>query len=75
MPTIISIIARHEYVTNVRRPAFIFFTSLIPVLGLITLIISCFFSGQAASVIRSQFVPEKTKTGIVDDSRLFLPVP
>ena len=42
-------IARHEYAVNVRRPGFIFFTLLIPALGVLSLIVFGFFSGQAAS--------------------------
>ena len=48
-------IAGHEYVVNVRRPGFIFFTLLIPALGALTLVVAGFFSGQAASFFASQF--------------------
>src|SRR5258708_16373970 len=54
-PGSILTIAGHEYVINVRRPGFIFFTLLIPALGVLTLIIAGFFSGQAASFFASQF--------------------
>jgi ABC-2 type transport system permease protein len=70
----IFIIAWHEYVTNIRRPAFIFFTLLIPALGLVTLIISGFFSGQAANFFRNQFTPETKPIGVVDHSRQFTPI-
>lgn len=71
----IGIIAWHEYVTNVRRPGFIFFTLLIPALEAVTLAVLFFFSGQATRIIESQFTPERTTIGIVDDTRLFTPLP
>ncbi len=67
-------IALHEYVTNVRRAGFIFFTLLIPALGIITLVITAFFSGQATRFLTSQFVPSTEKIGVVDQSGLFTPI-
>ncbi len=67
-------IARHEYVTNVRRAGFIFFTLLIPALGIITLVITAFFSGQASRFFVSQFAPTTEKVGVVDQSGLFTPI-
>ncbi len=64
-------IARHEYITNVRRPGFIFVSLLIPAFGLITLLIAAFFSGQTTSFITSQLVPRSRLVGIVDESGLF----
>ena len=40
-------IAWHEYKVNVRRPDFIIFTSLVPLLGLIALLVGIFFGRQA----------------------------
>ncbi len=68
------IIARHEYLTNVRRGGFIFMTALIPVLGLIALIIGAFFSGQAMTLLASQFEREEGVMGLVDDQGSFVPV-
>ncbi len=69
-------IAWHEYVTNVRRPGFIFATLLIPALGLIGLVVATFFSGQAGAFLESQFRPEgATLIGVVDHSALFRQVP
>ena len=51
------IIARHEYVGNVRRIGFIIMTSLVPLLGLLGLLVAAFFSGQAGSLFERQFVP------------------
>ena len=68
-------IAWHEYITNVRRPGFIFATLLIPALGLIGLIIATFFSGQASSFLRDQFVPQDQQPiGVVDASGLYVPI-
>ena len=71
-------IAGHEYVINVRRPGFIFFTLLIPALGVITLVVAGFFSGQAASFFQSQFGGlggSSKPVGVVDHSGLFVPIP
>ena len=70
----IATIARHEYLTNVRRIGFIFVTLLFPALGVVGLIIVGFFSGQALSLVRSQVVPQTKPVGIVDYSHLFTPI-
>jgi ABC-2 type transport system permease protein len=67
-------IAWHEYLTNVRRPGFIFTTLLFPALGLIGLIVATFFSGQAAGFFRSQFENTQRAVGVVDRSGLFTPI-
>ncbi|MGQ0604848.1 MAG: ABC transporter permease [Anaerolineales bacterium] len=68
-------IAWHEYLTNVRRPGFIFATLLIPALGLIGLIVATFFSGQATNFLRDQFVPQdQNPIGVVDASGLYVPI-
>ncbi|HEX9075342.1 MAG TPA: ABC transporter permease [Anaerolineae bacterium] len=67
-------VALHEYWTNLRRPGFIFVTLLLPGLGVLTLVITLFFSGQASRLIVSQMIPESKKTGIVDESHLFTPI-
>jgi len=72
---IILTIARHEYAVNVRRPGFIFFTLLIPALGLIGLVVAGFFSGVAGRFLESQFVPSAPRpTGLIDQSGLFTPL-
>jgi ABC-2 type transport system permease protein len=68
-------IARHEYLTNLRRPGFIFFTLLIPALGIIGLVIAAFFSGQAASFFEQQFAGVNRPTGLVDQSGLYPSIP
>src|SRR5205085_5825083 len=73
-PREIRTVAVHEYKVNVRRPGFIFFTLLIPVLGVIGLIVAGFFSGQASSFLESQFNSAPKVTGVVDRSGLFTPI-
>jgi ABC-2 type transport system permease protein len=69
------VIAWHEYITNLRRPGFIFFTLLPPALGLIGLILAAFFSGQTTRVLQSQLGAPQARVGVVDQSRLFATVP
>ncbi len=76
-PNPILTIARHEYAVNFRRPGFIFFTLLIPAMGLITLLIIAFFSGQALNFLETNFDRSSgvsVPTGLVDDSGLFSPL-
>ncbi|MCC6187673.1 MAG: ABC transporter permease [Anaerolineales bacterium] len=68
-------IAWHEYLVNLRRPGFIFFTLLIPALGLLGLIVAGFFSGQAMGFLENQFERASQQTGLVDQSGLFTPLP
>ena len=71
----ILVIARHEYITNVRRLGFIFVTLLFPALGLLGLLVTVFFSGQASTFLQRQFTPEVVQIGLVDHSGLYTPVP
>ncbi|HEX7589026.1 MAG TPA: ABC transporter permease [Anaerolineae bacterium] len=71
----IAIIAWHEYSVNVRRPGFIFVTLLFPALGFIGLVVAALFGGQAANLARAQLTPQRRSSGIVDQSRLFTPIP
>jgi ABC-2 type transport system permease protein len=68
-------IALHEYLINVRRPGFIFVTLLFPALGVLGLVISTFFSGQATAFLRSQFEASEQPLGVVDHSGLFAVIP
>jgi ABC-2 type transport system permease protein len=70
----ISIIARHEYIVNVRRIAFILVTLLVPALGVLAVIVTAFFSGQASSFFERQFVPQEQQVGVVDQSGFYVPV-
>lgn len=70
----ISIIARHEYAINVRRIAFILVTLLIPAMGLVAVVVTAFFSGQASTFLERQFAPERNRVGVVDQSGLYVPI-
>jgi ABC-2 type transport system permease protein len=68
-------IARHEFLTNLRRPGFIFFTLLIPALGVIGLIVAAFFSGQATGFLEGQFGGLDRPLGVVDQTGLYGTIP
>lgn len=68
------IIARHEYWVNVRRLDFIIVTSLVPLLGLITLLVSIFFGRQAGGAIVRAFDDGPELSAIVDHSGQFTPI-
>ncbi|NIN65954.1 MAG: hypothetical protein GTO63_14930, partial [Anaerolineae bacterium] len=53
------IVARHEYLVNVRRVGFIAMTLLVPLLGAAGLFVAAFFGGQAAAFFASTFIPEE----------------
>jgi ABC-2 type transport system permease protein len=72
---VIGTIAWHEFITNLRRPGFIFFTLLLPGLGVIGLVIAAFFSGQAESFLEQQFGGANRAVGLVDQSGLYPAVP
>jgi len=68
------IVARHEYLVNVRRVGFIVMTALVPLLGAAGLLIAAFFGGQAAAFFASTFVPEEQDIGMVDQLGAFTPI-
>ena len=68
------IIARHEYLTNIRRPSFIIMTVALPLVGLAGLLIAAFFGGGASSFLAGQFGPEDKLIGVVDQSGEFTPL-
>ncbi|HXF69555.1 MAG TPA: ABC transporter permease [Thermoflexus sp.] len=71
------IIARHEYLTNIRRTGFIVMTAIIPALGLMTLILTAFLLPQSDAVeewLRRQFEVSRKPIGIVDRSGYFTPI-
>ena len=67
-------IAIHEYWINVRRPDFIIFTSLVPLLGIVALIVSLFFGRQAGGAIVRMFDSGSDITAVVDRSGEFTPI-
>lgn len=68
------IIARHEYLTNVRRTGFIIFTALVPVLGMIGLLVASVFGGQVTGYLQSEFDSSPGAVGIVDRHGAFTPI-
>ncbi len=69
------VIARHEYLVNVRRLAFILVTLSIPAFGLVALLIAAFFGGQASSFLQRQFAEAGgVPMGIVDQSGIYAPL-
>jgi len=68
------IIARHEYLVNVRRVGFIIMTALVPLFGALALLIAAFFGGQASAFLEDQFAPEPKQIGVVDHFGAFTPL-
>ena len=62
------IIAQHEYQTSIRRVGFIIMTLIIPLLGLVALLVSAFYGGQATEFLKGQFGMEPQAVGVVDES-------
>ena len=68
------IVARREYLTNVRRVGFIVMTLLVPLLGAVGLFVAAFFGGQAGAFFASTFAPQEGNIGIVDELGAFTPL-
>ncbi len=68
------LIAREEFLVNVRRTGFILMTALVPVLGVAGLLVAALFSGRAAEFFARQFTPEPQRVGVVDRSGAFTPL-
>ncbi|MFQ6100916.1 MAG: ABC transporter permease [Anaerolineae bacterium] len=71
------VIARHEYLTNVRRAGFIIMTVIVPVLGIVVLLFGTFFAGQARQLgefFEQQFEVGDKAIGVVDGSGYFSPI-
>ena len=71
------IVARHAFLVNVRRTAFIVMTLLVPVLGLVGLLAAVFLSGQMEQVgafFDEQFDIGSDVIGVVDRSGYFSPI-
>jgi ABC-2 type transport system permease protein len=71
------VVARHEYLTNVRRAGFIIMTASIPLLGILVLLVGTFFSGQAQQLgefFERQFEVGEKAIGVVDESGYFSPI-
>ena len=71
------VVARHEYLTNVRKAGFIIMTAIVPLLGIVVLLIGTFFGGQARQLgafFERQFEVGDTAIGVVDGSGYFSPI-
>ncbi len=71
------VVARHEYLVNVRRAGFIIMTAIVPVLGVAVLVFGTFFAGQARQLgnfLAEQFDAATQTTGVVDHSGYFSPL-
>jgi ABC-2 type transport system permease protein len=71
------VVARHEYLINVRRAGFIIMTATIPLLGIVVLLVGAFFSGQARQLgefFERQFEIGEAAIGVVDESGYFSPI-
>ncbi len=71
------VVARHEYLNNVRRAGFIIMTASVPLLGIVALLIGVFFAGQARQLgefFEQQFEVGDKSTGVVDGSGYFSPI-
>jgi len=68
------IIARHEYVINVRRTGFIIMTALVPILGIVGLLVTTLLGGQVPAFLERQFSSTPKHVGIVDELGNFTPI-
>jgi ABC-2 type transport system permease protein len=68
------VIARHEYLVNLRRPGFIIMTALVPLLGALGLLAAAFFGGQASTFFKRHFAPDPKQIGVVDHLGAFTPI-
>lgn len=70
-------VARHEYLTNIKRTGFIIMTAIVPALGIVGLLFGTLFAGQARQIgdfIAQQFEVGDKPIGVVDDSGYFSPI-
>ena len=71
------VVARHEYLTNVRRAGFIIMTAIVPLIGIVVLVVGAFFAGQAQQLgefFEQQFDVGDKAIGVVDTSGYFSPI-
>lgn len=73
----ILVVARHEYLTNVKRVGFIIMTGLVPALGVVGLLAATLLSGQARQVgdfLARQVTGANKPSAVVDDSGILTPI-
>jgi ABC-2 type transport system permease protein len=64
------IVAVQEMKVNLRRPAFLIMTLLVPVLGLVAVLIGSLFGGKVGKALEAQAAPTTKPMGYVDQSGL-----
>jgi ABC-2 type transport system permease protein len=67
------VIARHEFLVNLRRPGYILVTLAVPAVGALVMGAAYFFGGEAATLMERTLTPPQS-FGLVDESGLFEPV-
>ncbi|MGB9889134.1 MAG: ABC transporter permease [Anaerolineae bacterium] len=70
-------IARHEYLTNLRRTGFLVMTAIVPALGLIALVLTVLLLPRGDAVadwLQRQFDVGRKPIGVVDRSGYFTPI-
>ena len=71
------VVARHEYLVNVKRTGFIIMTAIVPLLGIVGLLFATLFSGQAQQIgdfFEQQFEVGDKPIGVVDHSGYLSPI-
>jgi ABC-2 type transport system permease protein len=68
----ILLVAGQELIVNLRRPAYIIMTLLIPALGLVALLIGSLFGGEVGTFFENQFAPRQKAMGYIDQSGLLV---
>jgi ABC-2 type transport system permease protein len=71
------VVARHEYLTTIRRAGFIIMTAIVPAMGIVTLLIGTLFAGQARQLgafFEKQFEVGDKAIGVVDETGYFSPL-
>ncbi len=71
------VVARHEYLTTIRRAGFIIVTAMVPALGIVALLIGTLFAGQARQLgafFERQFEVGDKAIGVVDKTGDFSPI-
>jgi len=66
-------VARHEFITNLKRPSFIIATIAVPLVGALALGIGVLFGGQVGEYFKDVFAGEAKVVAYVDHSGLFTP--
>ena len=70
-------VARHEYLTNVRRAGFIIMTAIVPMLGIVVLLVGTLVTRQAPQLgerLTREFEGGDKPIGVVDRSGYFSPI-